>query len=662
MRNASLHVKQQFRTLARKLNRLIRSGEWTSLSASKKEALLGRLQALHRFLSSRMPARALRRALGAAALLIGLSQNAEAQISFGLRQTNPFSFNASNLQYIAPAVADFDGDGDPDMFVGSDVNALRYYQNTGSATVPTFANPVTSPFNLGTLAGDLHSLTKADLDNDGDIDLLAGNNYGNFLYYQNTGSATAPSFANVVQNPFSLAQIGSYAGPVFADIDNDGDFDLFAGDNYARIVFFQNTGSNTAPAFANPVSNPFSITIPGNTYYHEPSFTDIDQDGDLDMFSVDGYGSVYYFENTGTATAPTFAAAVTSPFGIAATNYYGRLEFADMDNDGDDDLFLGDYYSQLFYYENTSCAITRDTITPAPVCEMYTGPSGAQFTMSGTFTDTIPNGAGCDSVITLNLTINTETLDSQMVSSCGPFMAPSGAMYTMTGMYVDTIPNTAGCDSIITFDLTVNPDARDTLSVDACNTYTAPSGAIFTISGQYQDTIPTMAGCDSIFSINLTVAVLDTAVTFNAGTLTAAQSGATYQWVNCDNNLPIPGATSQSYSPGSAGRYAVIVTNGNCTDTSGCRFVNPVGLTPPGTLSDVELYPNPSEGAFTLDLGTSYQEVRISVADMQGRTVYNAMYENSRRIALALENQLAGVYFVTVSTRKGQKVLKLILK
>ena len=79
----------------------------------------------------------------------------------------------------------------------------------------------------------------------------------------------------------------------------------------------QNTGTNTAPAFAAPVNNPFGITA---TYqYAFPSFTDLDNDGDYDLAVGEYYGAIQYFENTGTAMAPAFAAPVSNPFGLNAS-------------------------------------------------------------------------------------------------------------------------------------------------------------------------------------------------------------------------------------------------------------------------------------------------------------------------------------------------------
>ncbi|MDD5274862.1 MAG: VCBS repeat-containing protein [Methylovulum sp.] len=63
------------------------------------------------------------------------------------------------------------------------------------------------------------SPTFADIDHDGDLDALIGNFNGDTLYFENTGSATAPAFAAPVTNPFGLADVGQTATPTFVDID-----------------------------------------------------------------------------------------------------------------------------------------------------------------------------------------------------------------------------------------------------------------------------------------------------------------------------------------------------------------------------------------------------------------------------------------------------------
>jgi hypothetical protein len=143
-------------------------------------------------------------------------------------------------------------------------------------------------------------------------------------------------------------------------------------------------------------------------------------------------------------------------------------------------------------------------------CDSYTVPSGDEtYTQVGTYTvlDTIPNTAGCDSMMTISITMGETTNSTLTLVACDSFVSPSGnQVYTTSGTYTDIIPNTSGCDSVILIDLTVNYTSTNSISVSACDSYVTPSGNnTYTLSGMYTDTILNASGCDSIIQINLTM-------------------------------------------------------------------------------------------------------------------------------------------------------------
>ncbi len=264
---------------------------------------------------------------------------------FGLADAGPVS---------SPALADLDGDGDLDALVGELINGdTFFFENTGGATAPAFAAPQTNPFGLADV-GRRSSPALADLDGDGDLDALIGASSGNTFFFENTGSAMAPAFAAPQTNPFGLDNVYFSSRPAFADLDGDGDLDALIGERDGNTFFFENTGSATAPAFAAPQTNPFGLTSVG--YYSSPALADLDGDGDLDALIGEGYGSTFFFANTGSATAPAFAAPQTNPFGLAYVGYVSSPALADLDGDGDLDVLIGEGYGSTFFFENTGGA------------------------------------------------------------------------------------------------------------------------------------------------------------------------------------------------------------------------------------------------------------------------------------------------------------------
>ena len=367
--------------------------------------------------------------------LVFAPQTADAQVAFSAKQVNPFGL--SGLSYdAAPAFADLDGDGDYDMLAATDyfydygsysyVYSFKYFENIGTATNPVYASGVDNPFGITAPTTGYLTPTFVDIDGDGDMDIFYGHRNGRFYFMENTGTPTAPAFAAPVESPFGLVDIGSYSTPTFADIDGDGDFDMISGEYYGDFYYFENTGTSALPAFATPVVNPSGLTSLGSYNYSAPSLIDIDGDGDFDLLSGHDDGNFYYFENTGSSTVPAFGLVQVNPFsltrvGSPSLRRNSKPTFIDIDNDGDMDLMAGDSNGDFNFYKR--CTPSASTISPAAACS-YTAPSGQTFLTTGVFTDIIPNATGCDSIITINLTI--DPLADQPVSSIKPIVCGAG--------------------------------------------------------------------------------------------------------------------------------------------------------------------------------------------------------------------------------------------
>ncbi len=285
--------------------------------------------------------------------------NAASAQSFPTSTVNPFGLAAipTPTAWSTPVFVDLDNDGDKDIMAGNNAGNFYYYENKGTASVPNFTTSVMNAFGIAN-TGDAKGYAIpifADLDNDGDKDMFSGSGSGVFYYYLNTGTATAPAFAANFSNPYGIGAVSvGYSNGSFVDLDNDGDLDFMTGDKAGTFTYYQNIGTVSAPAFAAGVSNAFGLTVNATAAYSTAAFTDLDADGDKDMWSSDGGTSFNYYLNTGTASAPAFAAPALNPFSLTALTNNGTCPtFTDLDNDGDQDMLSGLANGNLVYFQNT---------------------------------------------------------------------------------------------------------------------------------------------------------------------------------------------------------------------------------------------------------------------------------------------------------------------
>ncbi|HEX7049352.1 MAG TPA: VCBS repeat-containing protein [Longimicrobiales bacterium] len=189
--------------------------------------------------------------------------------------------------HLAPAFADLDGDDDLDLLLGSWNKGIAFFRNDGTASEPRW---VLADSAFITLTRGSHTTpATGDLDGDGDLDLIVGEAGGTLNYYRNDGSAHEPRFT-LVSDEYLDIDAGRRSFPALADLDGDGDLDLVVGSEAGDIVLYRNEGDVHAPRFVKDES----ATLP-NVPYAAPAFVDLNADGRLELVVGGLAGGVEYW-------------------------------------------------------------------------------------------------------------------------------------------------------------------------------------------------------------------------------------------------------------------------------------------------------------------------------------------------------------------------------
>ena len=153
--------------------------------------------------------------------------------------------------------------------------------------------------------------------------------------------------------------------------------------------------------------------------------------------------------------------------------------------------------------------------------------------------------------------------------------------------------------------------------------------------------------------------VIDNSITTNGNTITANQTGALYQWIDCKDSSLIVGATTAIFTPTTNGNYAVIITLGSCSDTSNCVSLIVSGVEENGFRNEISIYPNPTNGNVNIDLG-SLKGVHISIHNAIGQEVYSIVTGTQSQLEISLTDYSEGVFFIKVQNGNSHKEFKLV--
>jgi len=249
------------------------------------------------------------------------------------------------------------------------ISAVASAQPAGYGWRKTTAPELKSKWDPNSHDHTFPSIAIADADKDGDDDIYVGTQDGYLLLFKNDGSGAFPDSSIKVQADGADIDVGFYLAPAFADLDGDGNLDLYAGEYYGKIWVFTNDGLGNFTA--GPPLQADGVDIQINGYYANPTFADVDKDGDLDLYVAttnSGYGAIEVYKNNGgvfTHDADFVVDGAPLVIGYA----YTSCAFADMDKDGNMDLYVasgGDGRDFINYYGNNGTSFgAPDTLVYA---------------------------------------------------------------------------------------------------------------------------------------------------------------------------------------------------------------------------------------------------------------------------------------------------------
>lgn len=247
------------------------------------------------------------------------------------------------------------------------------------------------------------------------------------------------------------------------------------------------------------------------------------------------------------------------------------------------------------------------------------------------------------------------------VSACQTYTWINGQTYTSSTTAIHTLIGGAanGCDSTVTLNLTINQPVTHTENITACESYTWTNGNGQTYTGSTTEMHTLIGGaangCDSTITLNLTIHHIDSSVTQNGLVLTATESGASYQWVDCANGFThIAGETGQSFQATANGQYAVEVSANGCTSMSDCIEIFTVGIEN-SSKDKWEIYPNPNKGQFTIS-GPENGMGKLIILTMQGQSV-KTISISGQKTQVDIQELPKGIYLLKIGDELIERII-----
>lgn len=634
--------------------------------------------------------------------------NSFAQVTFTDGSSN--LSNSSLSSGVAIGIADMNGDGLDDLIRLNDASDLEieYQSVSGTFTMLDYGN-------VG--SGKEWSMCVADVDSNGYNDILAGGSYNNVKLLMANGTGTDYSSTNL-PTPLIFLQ-----GSNFADIDNNGTIDIFACHDDGISSVYNNDGAGNY-TYDLGLLNAISTVPSDNSGNYGSTWTDYDNDGDLDMYlskcrlgvtdSMDGRRLNMLFQNDGLGNYTDVAGAA----GLLPLAQSWAADFADIDNDGDLDVFIinHDIPSQLLI-NNGDGTFTDITATSGLVTGLTAIALGIQCKFSDFdndgFVDLLVTGRSGAHRLFWNNSGNLSFTESDPFATSGNGIQSAAIGDLNNDGNVDVIAgfaigfNTPSANSDILFFNDGNANNYLNVQLTGLGNATNGIGARLEVYGAWGKQIREIRAGESygIFNsfmmhfgtgletnvdslvvrwpsgivdvvcnpsinsiVQLTEGTMPTTTSIASFTETTSgfdvsftNTGSGYSnviWDFGDGNTSTLQDPTHGYA--TIGTYTVCLINSNaCNTDTTCQSVtiSDAGLNENLLQSAILLYPNPSSGIFTLEVRDLSDDAKIQIVDSKGRIIQMFVLSssvNSRKVDLS--SNADGAYVISIAS--GNRVAK----
>ncbi|MEQ8520685.1 MAG: T9SS type A sorting domain-containing protein [Vicingaceae bacterium] len=230
------------------------------------------------------------------------------------------------------------------------------------------------------------------------------------------------------------------------------------------------------------------------------------------------------------------------------------------------------------------------------------------------------------------------------------FLFPSGNLATNPGIDSFLLVTFDGCDSLILTELTVNSkySFSDSTSICSGSSFQFPDGTSTNVPKTHKSYLISKSGCDSNITITVDTNGIETSIIQNGNTLTSKAINIKYQWLNCDSGYTrVIGETGREYIATMNGKYAVLVSDSICSDTSLCLEVTGVGILNPSKVPGIIVYPNPSDGFVNIVVQQPDFQGIVNITNSFGSVIAEIDLKSGKN-TVDLSSYSPGIYFLLI--------------